>query len=500
MHNKHLSRGLAWIAMTLTLLSGVAVARSSEKGALPLSTKSREVRHLLDEAWRLNLDDVQQAKAIEVLHKALALDPNFAFGHLLLSQCSLDPAEQVREQQKAYATRGHASAGEQLVIDWFQNAADHKLIPAITKMNEVLAKYPHDHWVVFLANWWLTQETQYERAVAVYERSGIEDSPGLMNNTAYTYAYMRQFDRAFALMEKYVAALPKNPNPQDSYAEILRMAGRYDQSIQHYRAALAIDSQFYSSAFGIADTYSLMGNQSRAREEYQGAFQKFPELPELHVVQWRTREAQTFVREDNYAGADRAFQIIADHAHQKAMSQVEADTYRQMALYQANPKQAMHFLDEADAAVRQGKNATPLALQQEQAQILRARVETAIKMGNKKLVATNLQRLQALSQDVNDKLIETAYHGAAGAELFSRHKYTEAMSHLEEDGNNPLSLRLLSACYEKVGYASEAKRVSETLANLNDPSLEQAMVVPAFRKCFQDPGCGGKLKNAVLTK
>ena len=488
------------MAVTLTILSGIAAARPSDKNALPLSTKSREVRRLLDEAWRLNLDEVQQAKAIEVLHKALAIEPNFAFGHLLLAQCSLDPAEQVREQQKAYATRNHASAGEQLVIDWFQNAADHKLIPAITKMNEVLGKYPHDRWVVFLANWWLTQETQYERAVAVYERSGIDDSPGLMNNTAYTYAYMRQFDRAFALMEKYVAALPKNPNPQDSYAEILRMAGRYDQSIQHYRVALAIDPQFYSSAFGIADTYSIMGNQTRAREEYQNAFQKFPDLPELHVVQWRTREAETFVREDNNAGADRAFQAIANHAHQKAMSQVEADTYRQMALYQPNAKQAMHFLDEAEAAVRQGKNATSLALQQELAQIVRTRVETALKMGNKKLAASNLQRLEVLSQEVNDKLIETAYHGAAGAELFSKHKYSEAMSHLEEDDNNPLSLRLLSTCYEKVGFASEAKRVSETLANFNDPTLEQAIVVPAFRKCYQDSGCAGKLKNAVLAK
>ncbi|HZP61908.1 MAG TPA: tetratricopeptide repeat protein [Terriglobales bacterium] len=500
MHNKHLPSRLAWIAISLVLFSGVAAARPSDKDALPLSTKSREVRRLLDEAWRLNLDEVQQAKAIEVMHKAIAKDPNFAFGHLLLAQCSLDPAEQVREQQKAYATRSHASAGEQLAIDWFQNAADHKLIPAITKMNELLGKYPHDRWVVFLANWWLTQETQYERAVAVYERSGINDSPGLMNNTAYTYAYMRQFDRAFALMEKYVAALPKNPNPQDSYAEILRMAGRYDQSIQHYRAALAIDPQFYSSAYGIADTYSLMGNQTRAREEYQNAFKKFPDIPELHVVQWRSREAQTFVREGNYAGADRAFQAIADHAHQKAMSQVEADTYRQMALYQPDAKQAMHLLDQAEAAVRQGKNATSLALQQVQAQILRARVETGLKMGNKKVVASNLQQLEVLSQDVNDKLIETAYHGAAGAALYSKHKYNEAMSHLEEDGNNPLSLKLLSACYEKVGYASEANRVNQTLANLNDPSLEQAIVVPGFRKCFEDPRCSGKLKNAALTK
>jgi tetratricopeptide (TPR) repeat protein len=494
-------RRVTLLGICLLVATASAVAEdNSQKGALPITTKSREVRHLLDEAWRLNLDEVKQAEAIEVLHKALKIDPDFAFGHLLLSQCSLDPGEQVREQQKAFATRSHASPGERLVIEWFQNAADHKLIPAITDMNEVLRRYPHDRWVVFLANWWLTEQTQYERAVAVFERSGITDSPGLMNNTAYTYAYMRQFDRAFALMEKYVAALPNDPNPQDSYAEILRMAGHFDQAIQHYRAALAIDPQFYSSQFGIADTYSLMGNQVRAREEYRNAFAKFPSLPELHRVQWLTRQATTFVREGDYTAADRAFQDIADQAHAKSMSQVEADTYRQMAIYQPDPKQAMRFLDKAEAAARHGQNAMPFAIQQETAQILRARVEAALKAANKKMASSALNRLVAMSQTSNDKVIESAYHGAAGAALFADAKYHEAMSHLEEDISNPLSLKLLAAAYQKVGYGTEAKRVSETLANLNDPTLEQAVVVPEFRKCYQDPTCAGNFKNAALKK
>jgi tetratricopeptide (TPR) repeat protein len=494
-------RRLCVVGACLLLSTASATPREgSPNGALPITTRSPEMRHLLDEAWRLNLDEVKQAEAIEVLRKAVKIDPNFAFGHELLAQCSLDPAEQVREQRKAFATRHHASAGERLIIDWFQNAADHKLIPAITDMNEVLSRYPHDKWVVFLANWWLTEQMQYERAVAVFERSGIADSPGLMNNTAYTYAYMRHFGRAFALMEKYVAALPKDPNPQDSYAEVLRMAGHFDQAILHYRAALAIDPHFYSSQFGIADTYSLMGNQTRARQEYQIGFQKFPALPELHRVQWQTRQAITFIRDGDYAAADRAFQAIADHAHAMSMSQVEADTYRQMAMYQQDPKQAMRFLDKAEIAARQGANAMPFAIHQEQAQILRARVELAVKAEDKKMMATSLNRLAALSHSSDDKVIENAYHGAAGTALFSEHKYNEAMSHLEEDINNPLSLKLLVTAYEKVGYEAEARRTSETLDNLNDASLEQALVVPAFRKCYRDPACSGNLKNAALKK
>jgi len=487
---------VSMMALLLTPVVSIAQQSNAPTAVLPLTTRSAKVRSLMDQVWNLALDQVEQAKAIVVLRQAVNIDPNFAMGHQLLAQTSLDPAEQVREQRKAFATRTHATPAEQLVIEWFQDSADHKLIPAITAMNTVLSQYPQDKWVVFLSNLWLTQQTQYERATVVFEHSGL-DSPGLLNNTAYTYAFLRQFDKAFALMDKYVAAMPTDANPQDSYAEILRMAGHFDQAIQRYRAALATDPEFYSSQFGIADTYSLMGDQNRARKEYAIGFHKFP-LPELHRIQWQTREAITFIREGNFSAADHAFQAIANHAHSKQMSQVEADTYRQMAMYQRHPKQALAFLAKAEAAMDQGKNTMPAALQQELAQILRARVEADLNLGNKRLAGSALRQLERMSQGSDDKLIDTAYHGAAGAVRFSEHKYADAVSHLEEDPNNPLSLRLLAVAYQRIGDNANAQRTNETLANLNDPSLEQALVVPAFRTCNQDPNCSSGLKNASL--
>ena len=486
-------RKTAVLLGTLLLFGSLVVVgqqSGQQTAVLPLSTKSAEVLRLVDEAWRM-MDEWQSEKAIEALHKAIAIDPDFAMGHQLLTTISLDPAEQVAEQQKAFALREHASPGERLLIEWQQDSSHQQLIPAITEMNDLLSQYPHDRWVVLLSTLWLMTQTQYERSAWVYEKSGL-DAPGLMNNAAYVYAHMRQFDKAFALMDKYVAALPLSPNPQDSYGELLRTAGRYQQSIEHYRKALEIDPQFYSSAFGIADTRSLMGDQACAREEYKLAFQKFPTLPELHRVMWQTREATTFVREGDFAGADRAFQAIADYAHSKHMSQVEADTYRQIAMYQQDSKRSLGYLDKADGALKEGKNASPTDLQQEQAQIWRARVETALHIGNKDMARTNLGQLAKLSDSSSDKVIEAAYHGAAGAELFSEKKYDQAISHLEEDLDNPFSLKLLAGAYQKIGYSAGTKRAEETLDALNYPTLEQALVVPAFRRCYEDPTCAGR--------
>jgi tetratricopeptide (TPR) repeat protein len=492
------------IGTGLLLTTGIGIAQQTASptvdpptAVFPLTTKSPEARRLVKEALDLYLDKVEQAQAIEILRKAIAVDPDFAMGHEFLAQISLDSAEQVGEQEKAFATRSHATTSEQMVIEWYQDAADHKLISAITKMNDVLSQYPHDKWVVWMTTWWLQNQAQYERVIAVYERSGIMDSPGLINNIGYNYAYTRQFDKAFAMMDKYVALMPNDSNPQDSYAEILRLAGRFNQSIEHYRTSLVINPEFYSSQFGMADTYSLMGDQARARKEYEIGFQKF-NMPELQQILWKTREAATYVREGDYDGAEHAFQTVADYAHARQNSQAEADTYRQMAMCEQNPKQAMADLGRAEAATQDGKNALKIALAQELAQILRARVELALKMGNKELANSNLARLSAMADSSNDKLSELAYHGAAGAVFFSERKYDQAISHLEEDTTNPFSLKLLATAYQKIGYSAGAKRTTETLTNLNDPTLEQALVVPAFRKCGEGASCNGDAKSAAL--
>src|SRR5450432_504097 len=491
-------RAAGSVSVLLVLISSAfAGAPVAKPATFPLTTKNPEARRLVDEALVQYIDHVAQPEAIASLRQAVAADPHFAMAHELLAQISLDSAEQVSEQQKAFANRRYASPIERSAIQWYQDAAEHKMIPAITSMNDVISQYPHDKLIVWMASWWLMTQTQYERALAVYEQSGITDSPGLINNMAYNYADLRQYDKAIAFMAKYAAMLPGDPNPEDSYAEILRLAGRFDESIQHYRAALAIDPKFYSSQFGIADTYSLMGKQSQARKEYKAGFKTFP-LEEMQQVMWQTREATTYVREGDMKGADRAFQALANSAHSRQISQVEADTYRQMAIYQPDSKKALQLLYKAEAALQEHKNATTTAIEQEEAQILRARVELAVRIGDKKAGQANLDRVDQMAQTANDRLIESAYHGAAAAIFYSEGNYDRAIEHLEQDADNPLSVELLVDAYEKSGDAESARRTADSLAHRNDPTVEQALVVPSFRKCYQDASCNSALKNVSL--
>ncbi|MGZ7090367.1 MAG: hypothetical protein ACXVKH_12940, partial [Candidatus Angelobacter sp.] len=61
-------------------------------------------------------------------------------------------------------------------------------------------------------------------------------------------------------------------------------------------------------------------------------------------------------------------------------------------------------------------------------------------------------------------------------------KFADAVNHLEEDDSNAISMRALIAAYTKNGQQGNATRLAAKLAALNVPLIEQAVVVPEFRK------------------
>ncbi|MGA9963680.1 MAG: hypothetical protein WBQ10_00610, partial [Terriglobales bacterium] len=74
-------------------------AANTITASLPLTTKSPEARRLVKEALDIYLDKVEQEQSIEILRRAVQVDPDFAMGHEFLAQISLDSAEQVGEQE-----------------------------------------------------------------------------------------------------------------------------------------------------------------------------------------------------------------------------------------------------------------------------------------------------------------------------------------------------------------------------------------------------------------
>ncbi|HET9280463.1 MAG TPA: tetratricopeptide repeat protein [Candidatus Angelobacter sp.] len=459
-----------------------ATAHNSPTG-MHLSTKSPQA-HVFFEKGMEKMEMLHIQDGLDNFRNSVKADPQFSLGHIILMFFSQDPTEQVAEREKALATRGFANAEEGLVVDWLANSSQSRAIPAIQAMNEALEKYPHDKDLHWLAGWWLlVDHNQSQRAVAMFERVKQIDPKfaDAYNEAAYCYARMGDFDKAFADIKRYTELVPNEPNPQDTFAEISRMAGRFEDALTHYRMSLKIDPSFHESQLGLGDTYALMGQEDRAREEYAKAV---AEGSPVQKVLWSLQSAATYVREGNLAGADNAFNAVAEQAHEKDFANLEAEAYRSMSLYQLDGTASLRLLEKAESVLKDKDHKVPQSLlNEEMASVLRTRVERALHDGNQKLAKNALQQLQSLS-DANgaDGLIATALQAASGAKALAEGNYSEAVNHLEEDDSNAISVRSLITAYEKNGQEGNARRLAAKLVSLNVPLIEQAVVVPGFRK------------------
>ncbi len=457
---------------------------SGQSANVPVTTKSEEARQLFDGAV-IKLENMHGPDAMKDFRKAIQLDPDFAFANIMISfvtvDQNVDPAEQIAARDKAKAARSKVSRGEQLIVDWLTSSSEGKMVTAIQSMNQALEEYPNDKLLLWMAGIWVENQQQITRAIPMFERV-LKLDPNFappLNEVAYCYARTRNFDKAFSAMQRYIMLLPNESNPQDSYAEILRMAGRFDDALTHYRASLKNDPNFVVSQVGLADTYALMGDETRARTEYASAVQHA--FSKSEAATWSLNAAITYIRENDRSGADTAFHAVAKMAHENDLGVLEAEAYRMMSTYQTSIAAAMGLLKKAEGALQEEHKIPAAARQDEIALILRERVARATQEGNSSLAAATLKQLEQISESSQDPLIQLAYEGAAGTFLVSKGKYEDALSHLREDDRNPVSMKWMVVAYRKMGAKEVAEQLAKTLAEWNEPTLEQALVVPEFR-------------------
>ncbi len=448
---------------------------TGKDAAISFSTQSAEAQEALQRGV-VEWENHRMAEAVSDFRKATQADANFAVAHLFLSTLTPKPEEQSAEMQKALALSGSASESEQMLIQWLANTSQNQIVPAIVSMNELLARYPQDKHLLYRAAIWYRNQRQAGRAITSYERL-LQIDPKFadaLNQLGYIYAYQEDFDKAIATMKKYVAALPKEPNPEDSYAEILRMAGRYKEAFVHYHRALAIEPSFWSSEEGIAGTYALMGDQERARAEYQIAIQHASSP--AAAISWTMNSAVTWIRQSNFARANAVLQETAQRAHENKLAELESSSFRMMALYEKDPAARQDLLNRAEAALHHDHPLSKLTSEQQMALIMRARIYAFLDEGNLADANRILDELHNASEQTHNGVIRVVYHGANGAVLTMQGKYEDAIAELLEDERNLYSIKYLAKAYEKSGAAQEANRWATRLASTKNPTLEQALL------------------------
>lgn len=265
------SRRARLVPLTIMfLILAAAPFVDAQKGDMPLTASK--------EALALFMQGLEKAENLEdpgtLFDQAVQKDPNFAFGYLFAGQ---NNREFRKNLETAVKLAEKASPGERewIMAVWQQNNAN--AAGNFAHLEKLLKLHPGDK--------------RAHIQMAGYH-GGIDDAAALRhlneaikidknfapayNSIGYTYMAMGKYADAEAAFKTYIKLIPNNPNPYDSYAELLMKTGKYDESIKQYNMALAKDPTFVASYRGIGNNHVYKGDHNKARETYQMMFDKAP--------------------------------------------------------------------------------------------------------------------------------------------------------------------------------------------------------------------------------
>ena len=463
----------------LAASSAGALAQSAP-GQLALSTKSSRARELFGQAI-INAGNYRLDECLNDLRGAVKEDPNLAAAWALLSFYSPDSNESTAALDRANKLAGQASLGEQVLVRWISSLKNNYQLGAIASLNDLVAAAPNDKYVLYLAGKWFSDQNKPQRAVALFEKV-LQLDPNftpVLNRLGYAYAANGDLQKAVDLMQRYVAAAPDDPNPEDSYGDVLFKAGRYDEAQTHFESALRKDPKFGPSQHELGDVFAMKGDQEKARDSYRRAAEDAANP--RRSIEYRSSIGLTYVREGNLAQADKEYAALAAEAKAAGFHGLEAQLQLDMARYQTDDDAALKHLAAAEDAVRADENMAAAQRDELMAAIRRWRGVRSMHAGNTGMTEVCLRLLQDKWQETENEEVGSQYHALMGAWLANQKKYSEAAAQLE-DADDVFSLALLAQIKLANGDANGADAARKRLLALHESSIDGVLVVEPSRK------------------
>ena len=278
---KHHSAPLAHL---LLLISAVIVAgcqqvesskatasnAATNTGKIAVTTSSEEARKEYL-AGRDLQEKLRITDSIAHFDKAISLDPNFALAELNRANVSPTAKEFFDHLNKALALSAKASDGERMLIQATEAGANANPTKQKEILEQLVAAYPNDERAHFNLGGFYFGQQDFVQAIAHYKKATeiAPDYSTAYNILGYAYRQNEAYGDAENAFKRYIELIPNDPNPYDSYAELLLKMGRFDEAITQYNKALGIDANFLNSHFGIAAALTYQGKSSEANAELQ---------------------------------------------------------------------------------------------------------------------------------------------------------------------------------------------------------------------------------------
>ena len=266
----NINRRIIHIGSTILIIAAIIsmTGCSGAGGKMPITANSKEALDLFIEGRDLS-ERLLTTESRAKLDEATAKDPGLAMAYVYKAMVPSAPKDFLENIDKASSLMDNITEGERLVVLGLEALSHAKPLESREYFQQLVELYPRDERAhFFLASNYFNQQ---EYAQVVEESKIINDinpnfSPSY-NLAGYAYRYLGDYKNAEASFRKYIELIPNDPNPYDSYADLLMKMGKYGESIESYYKALQIDETFAASHIGIASNLNYLNKHQDARDE-----------------------------------------------------------------------------------------------------------------------------------------------------------------------------------------------------------------------------------------
>lgn len=468
-----------WIACNKTGNDGSSAAASSDGGKIPITTKSDEAKKEFLQGRELS-EKLLGQESLEHFDKAIALDSDFASAELARANNSPTAKEFFEHLNKAVSLADKASEGEKLLILANQAGSNGDVAKQKEYLDQLVTAHSNDERAQLnLGNYYFGQQ-DLDQALEHYKKA-TELAPSYspaFNILGYAYRQKGDYANAEQAFKKYVELIPNDPNPYDSYAELLLKMGRFDDSITQYRKALSIDSHFVPSHFGISGDLICQGKAAEAEAELEKMADQARNDGELRTALF----GMAVVAADS-GKLDKALQQMEK---EYAVAEKKNDVAAMAADLQAKGN-ILAEMPKYDAAAQQFDRSLQLitdsSLSQEikdNAVLLHHFNMAALAVGKKDYAAakTHAEEFRKGAEASRNGLQVKQAHELAGRIALAQKDYDTAIAELQQaNAQNPSNLYRLAQAYQAKGDSAKAQEYAAQAARFNSlPQLNYAFI------------------------
>ncbi|MBN2411062.1 tetratricopeptide repeat protein [candidate division KSB1 bacterium] len=219
-----------------------------------------------------NYDKFYLNEAEKYFKKAIELDSTFASAYhrlVTISSGYMDTDEIKSLLDKAVKYSENSPPRERLQILATKAVIEGNYYKAIEIYRQLTDMFPEDDEAHYqLGNYYFFFNNQVEKAIEQFEAAvALNPEHKLAYNVlGYAYADYGNLDYAYKSLQKYIELTGDEPNPYDSFGEVLHMQGEMDEAIVQYKKALKINKNFIPSLVHLANVYLDQGKYSKARK------------------------------------------------------------------------------------------------------------------------------------------------------------------------------------------------------------------------------------------